>query len=208
MAFLSAFAVCGQITPDSREARFDRARAYYKAGRIAEATDELSVLHDQSPNDLQIAMLLAECSMQIGRYELAIRALNGLASSGNPSVLYPLALAFIRNRQIAEGRDVIDRLLEKNDTPEVRLAVTSLEIDIGDYDAALANVTRALERDPHLQEAHYWRARALFEAGEAMSAEAEARRELALAPNNRDAAELLDRILHARQPAVSPTTKP
>jgi tetratricopeptide (TPR) repeat protein len=184
----------------TREETLNRARAYYKAGRIAEATDVLTTLHEQDPSDARISMLLAECAIRIEHYKPAIQALNSLASSGDPSVLYPLAFALIHDHQIAECRDVINRLLEKSDTPEVRLAVATLEIDARDYDAALANVTRALERNPRLPEAHYWRARVLFESGETTGAEADARSELAISPGNREAQLLLDRILRATKP--------
>jgi|ERR1035441_1301406 predicted Zn-dependent protease len=180
------------------QACLSQAITWYKSGRLADAAEALSHLHEQDANDIRVSTLLAEILIRIGRSHAAIEVLRGIVKPDDPDVLYLLALALIRDRQMVAGRDAIARLLEKEDSAEVRVMVASMEIDAGDYDAALANLAHAMERNPRLPEAHYWRARALFESGDATGAEQSAREELAISSDSFETNLLLGRILRAR----------
>jgi predicted Zn-dependent protease len=192
-----ALSIPAALPGQTLETRLRAAQSLYESGRTAEAADALSHLEADYPSNRRIAMLSAECSIELGRYSAAVQSLSAIAEP-DAEALYLLALALIRGRQTAGGLDAIARLLEAEDSPEVRLMAASLEVDARDYDAALVNVARVIDRKPDLPEAHYWRARALFESGEIAGAEQAARREVTIAPDSFDANLLLGRILRAR----------
>jgi predicted Zn-dependent protease len=186
-----------QAVPSERavDPAVEQAIALYKQGRIPDAATALGALHERIPGDAHIAALLAECWIRLGRYGDAVSALKEISETGNSTALYLRALALTRDKRIEAGRETIDRLLKNEDTPEVRLMVAEIETDGGDFDAAIANVARVIRENPHLPEAHYWRARDLFAAGEALGAEQAVREELVTSPNSFEANLLMGRIL-------------
>ena len=58
-------------TPEASQVRFNLALAYYKAGQIPGATQEFARLLDSRPDNMKVALLLADCHLRMGHLRKA-----------------------------------------------------------------------------------------------------------------------------------------
>jgi len=177
--------------------RLNLALAYYKANKLSLAVEELKKVREGMPNDLRVVMLLADCDLLLGENQKVIALLDPLeASHGDDlAITYLLGTALVRDRQVARGQVIIEKILKNGDSAEARLLLGTTKLLMNDAPGALVDLQKAVELDPALPSAHAYYGRALRVAGNPDEAEKAFRAELAINPNDFDANLFLGAIL-------------
>jgi len=164
--------------------RMNLALAYYKSDSLAEAIGELSSLHEGAPGNEQILVLLSDCYFRVGQNKKVVELLQPVAASGadNRAILYLLGTALLRDNQIAEGKALIDRLLQGGESAETQLLIGTTQLMSGQYAEAVKTLARAVTLKPDLPEVFASYGMALMKAGDPEAAEKAFRQELARDP--------------------------
>jgi tetratricopeptide (TPR) repeat protein len=179
---------------------FNLALAYYKSFQIPEAAAEFDGLHRAQPEDLNIALLLADCRLRTGEFKKAIDVLLPLepAHPGQSALDYVLGMALIRDGRVAEGQQRVDRILGRGESAEGHLVMGVALFTAGNLAAAIKEFARSESFNPDLLSLHSYYGQALLFTGDADGAMRAFRKELALNPNDFDANLQLASILSHR----------
>lgn len=160
------------------------ARVYLAAGqttKAGQALDHFSPTPETTNRELEMATVVLLADHELVRARETAKA----AYSRDPSLQTLLLLA---NALQLEGRykDVIALLEEKrtlfSQSAAFLVTIAESEFDEKIFDAALADLTRAVEIEPKLYQAHYLRGNALMNSNDVDSAIAEYRKAIDLAP--------------------------
>jgi tetratricopeptide (TPR) repeat protein len=180
--------------------RFNLALAFYKSFQISEAAAVLETLRAAQPDDLNLALLLADCRLQLGEFPSAVAILAPLepAHQDEQALNYVLGMALIRSGKVSEGQIRVDRILRRGDSAEGHFLLGSALFEAGNYPAALSELTEAAARNGELASLQSYLGRAFLFTGDADSAEEAFRKELAVNPNDYDSNFQLASILARR----------
>jgi tetratricopeptide (TPR) repeat protein len=180
--------------------RFNLALAYYKSFQIPAAADELETLHAAQPADLNLALLLADCRLRMGEFQKAVDAAAPLegAHAEDLALNYVLGMALIRLGRVADGQIRVDRILRQGDSAEGHFLLGSALFGAGNYPAAVKELNQAAALNPGVPSLQSYLGQALLFTGDADSAAAAFRKELAANPNDYDANFQLASILARR----------
>ena len=173
------------LTGDVRIRR-NLAIASYKSGMLSDAVRELSVLRESAPGDEQILTLLSDCYFRLGENRKVLELLRPAVSSApaNPAVLYLLGTALIRDNQIAEGQALIDQLLRKGESAEVRFLIGTTQLMGRQYAEVEQTLARAVSLNAGLPELFAYYGLALMKSGKGQAAVTAFRKELERDPGN------------------------
>jgi len=168
--------------------RLNLSLAYYKADKLDLAVENLKKVHEEMPDDLRPAMLLADCYLRQGRNKEVIALLDPLQAThgGDMGFTYLLGTALVRDGQVARGQVIIDKILKNGDSAEARLLLGTTELAVHEPQAAIADLQKAIALDPKLASAHSIYGRALMEAANPDEAQKAFREELVVDPNDFD----------------------
>jgi tetratricopeptide (TPR) repeat protein len=160
--------------------------AYYKMGRFTEAVEQWSTAHTLLPANRQITMLLADAEVHLGENAKVIALLGPAAQveAQDLGAAYLLGTALIADHQPAEAQGLVEHIMKNGDSAEARILLGTLELQRGDFMAAVADLQRATELDPKLPNVFSAYGSALLSRGESDRAEAAFRRELESNPND------------------------
>lgn len=174
--------------PEAAEIRFNLGVAYYKAGQIPNAARELAKLSSLQSNNMNVALLLADCHLRMGQNKQVIELLSPFEPTheGDRALSYLLGTALIRDHQIERGQKLIDRILRDGDSAEARLLLGTAKMGGHDIPGAIDDLARAIELNPKLPFAHANYGRALLQSGSPERAAEAFRRELEVNPNDFD----------------------
>jgi tetratricopeptide (TPR) repeat protein len=180
--------------------RFNLALAYYKSFQIPAAADELEPLHAAQPADLNLALLLADCRLRMGEFQKAVDVIAPLevAHAEDLAINYVLGMALIRLGRVADGQIRVDRILRRGDSAEGHFLLGSALFGAGNYPAAVKELNQAAALNPEVPSLQSYLGQALLFTGDADSAGAAFRKELAANPNDYDANFQLASILARR----------
>ena len=172
--------------PKDPRIRLNLALAYYKAGEFGDATRELQSLHTAQPDNHQVVLLLADCWWREGEDNKVIALLTPLdqQNQGDLAVAYMLGTALLRDKQIQRGQKIIDRILRNGDSAEARLLMGMAKLEALEYPAAIADLTKAVELNPHLPDLYSYLGQAQMASGDLTTARASFEKELAQNPND------------------------
>ena len=118
---------------------------------------------------------------------------------GDLAVAYLLGSALIRNHQIEEGQQRVDRILRNGDSAEARFLLGSQMFEAGDFPGAVKQLGRAIEVNANLPELESYYGQALLNTGDPDAAAEAFRKELTSNPNDYAANLYLGEILIARK---------
>jgi tetratricopeptide (TPR) repeat protein len=162
------------------------ALAFYKAGQIANAAAELNALHTSQPADPQVTLLLADCWLRQGLDIKVIELLTPIEKEqpNDLAVAYVLGTALLRNKQIERGQLMIDKILRNGDSAEARLMMGTAKLAAMDFNAAVADLQKAAELNPHLPDVYGYLGLAHKEAGDMQAARSDFEKEIQQNPND------------------------
>jgi tetratricopeptide (TPR) repeat protein len=180
--------------------RFNLALAYYKSFQIPAAADEFEPLHAAQPEDLNLAILLADCRLRMGEFQKAVDAVAPLeaAHAEDMALNYVLGMALIRLGRVADGQIRVDRILRRGDSAEGHFLLGSALFGAGNYPAAVKELNQAAALNPEVPSLQSYLGQALLFTGDADAAVKAFRKELAADPNDYDANFQLASILARR----------
>ena len=167
-AAIAEYMIALQQSPALVEARLNLALCYYKMGRIEDAAKELEKVRAEKPSNRQALLLLADSYMQLGRESDVIRVLEPEApkSPDDLAIAYLLGTALIRQKRVAEGQVLVDRILRNGDSAEAHLMLGTAKIGVQDYAGARDEFAKAIALNPNLPEVHVLYANALMFTGD------------------------------------------
>jgi tetratricopeptide (TPR) repeat protein len=161
------------------------ALAFYKAGQISDAAGELAALHAAQPSNPQVILVLADCWLRQGENAKVIALLAPLDKpDGDLAIAYMLGTALLRDKQIDRGQQIVDRILRNGDSAEARLLLGMAKLEALEYPAAIADLTKAVELNPHLPDLYWYLGQAQMASGDMTAARAAFEKELAQNPND------------------------
>ena len=180
--------------------RFNLAMAYYKSFQIPEAASELQALHAAQPQDLNLALLLADCRLRTGDFKQAIDLLTPFeATQPDQAALdYVLGMALIRDGRVKEGQLRVDRILGRGESAEGHFLLGAALFTAGDFPGAVKELSKAEALNANVPSLHSYYGQALLFTGDADGAAEAFRKELAANPNDFDANLQLASILSHR----------
>lgn len=180
--------------------RFNLALAYYKSLQIPQAVAELEPLYAAQPQDVNLALLLADCRLQTGEFQKAVELLLPLEASqaDNDALNYVLGMALLREGRVPEGQQRVDRILRRGDSAEGHFLLGSALFMARNYPGAVQELAKAVEANPNLPSLQSFYGQALLATGDPDGAASAFRRELKTNPNDYDANFQLASILAFR----------
>jgi tetratricopeptide (TPR) repeat protein len=175
-----------KLSPATPGVSLNLALAYYKMGRITEATETLVKVHKADPANYQATLLLADCYLRLGKDKDTIRVLKPVANShpDDLAVAYMLGTALIRDKQVEQGEVQIDRILRNGESAESHLLLGMARYEALEYPAAIADLSKAAEMNPHLPDVYSYLGQAQMDSGDMAAARASFEKELAQNPND------------------------
>ncbi len=184
------------------------ALAYYKSGRAAEAAPIFAKLHADSSADARIALLTADCYLQLGE---ATRARDVLlpfepAAATEKPIAYLLGLALLSTGEREHAEKVLDPLLRDTASAEGNFAAGMVLFNAQNYPEAVKAYARAAELNPALPRVYSYYGQALLTTGDADGAEAAFQKQLTVDANDFEANLRLSEILtrHAKYTESEP----
>lgn len=183
---ISEYEAANKLLPGDPRIALNTALAYEKSGRIAEAQQRFEALHQSTPENNQVTMVLADCRLRTGDNAGVIALLQPLATqnSDDPGIAYMLGMAFLREGRIGEGQTLLDRILRNGDTAEARFLLGTRMFASSDYPAAVKQLASAIALNPKLPGLQSLYGQALLNTGDPDAALAAFRNELANNPND------------------------
>ncbi len=183
---IKEYKIALKLSPATPGVSVNLALAYYKMGRIGEATETLVKVHKADPSNYQATLLLADCYLRMGQDKDTIRVLQPVANShpDDLAVAYMLGTALIRDKQVEQGEIQIDRILRNGDSAEAHLLLGMARLEALEYPAAIADLSKAVEMNPHLPDLYSYLGQAQMASGDMTSARASFEKELAQNPND------------------------
>jgi len=103
---------------------------------------------------------------------------------GDLAIAYMLGTALLRDKQIVRGQIIIDRILRNGDSAEARLLLGMAKLEALEYPAAIADLTKAADLNPHLPDLYSYLGQAQMASGDMPAARAAFEKELAQNPND------------------------
>ena len=130
--------------------------------------------------------MLADCWLRQGENAKVIGLLAPLdkQNQSDMAVAYLLGMALLRDKQVDRGQQIIDRILHNGDSAEAHLLLGMARLDALEYPAAIVDLTKAVELDPHLPDLYSYLGQAQMASGDMAAARAAFEKELAQNPND------------------------
>jgi tetratricopeptide (TPR) repeat protein len=165
---ISEYKIALHQSPSLAAARLNLALCYYKMGRFQDASAELETVHKENPENHQAVLLLADCYMRLGREQDVIRVLEPEEEKypDDLAIAYLLGTAYIREKRVAEGQALVDRILRNGDSAEAHLMLGTARMGVADYAGARDEFAKAEALNPNLPEVHVLYATALMFTGD------------------------------------------
>jgi tetratricopeptide (TPR) repeat protein len=132
--------------------------AAFRAGQHAEAARALKIAAPQEPGDKLILPMLAMSLFSSDQYAEATRVFEqiGDAAYADPRFTYAYSTSLARSNQPGKAAAVVDRMAQRQLSPDAMLLVGEAYREIGDQQQALATFQKALQANPSLLRAHYY----------------------------------------------------
>jgi tetratricopeptide (TPR) repeat protein len=137
-------------------------------GRIDDAATELEKVHSEKPDSHQAILLLGDCYMRLGRENDVIAILQPEQEKypDELAIVYLLGTALIREKRVAEGQALVDRILRNGDSAEAHLMLGSAKMEAQDFPGARDEFAKAVKLNAGLPDGHVLYAKALMMTGD------------------------------------------
>ena len=131
-------------------------------------------------------LLLADCWLRQGEDRKVIDLLTPVEKQDprDQAIAYLLGTALLRDKQIARGQQMIDRILRDGDSAEAHLLLGTAKLNAGEFEAAIADFEKAAKLNPKLPDVYSYLGRAHIETGDTAAARLSFQKELEQNPND------------------------
>jgi tetratricopeptide (TPR) repeat protein len=175
--------------------------AYYKKGDLAKAREQFATLHQSTPGNVQVAILLADTEIKLGDAESATGMLEPLekANSGNPDFDYVLGLALIKSGHRRDGIPHMEKSAELANSGDAYMLAGVTLMDLNEFEQARHDLETALRLSPNLRGLHTLVGMARDKTGDQKEAEPAFRQAIKENPDDFDANLYLGALLYKRR---------
>lgn len=175
-----------ELDPDNVAFHFNLGLAHYKAARVPDAAATFAEVIGRDRQHLNARLLLADCYLQMGRYQdvVDLLALFEEEFADNLAYAYVLGTAFIETERPEHGQRLIERIFAGGESAEGHLLMATALIASGDNPKALEELQRAAALKPSLPLVHSLMGRALLRTGDQAGAAGAFLKELQNNPND------------------------
>jgi tetratricopeptide (TPR) repeat protein len=182
---------------DKNGVRLNLGLAYYKQGDFAAARREFEQLRQQRPDDPQLAILLGDSEVKLGRAAEASVMLAPLepANHANTDFEYVLGTALIASGKRRDGIERLEKVADATQAADAYFLAGSTQMDLNEFAAARRDFDQALQLDPRLPRIYTLAGMARDKLGNADDAAEMFRKALAVDPDDFDANLYLGAIL-------------
>lgn len=124
--------------------------AYFKSGRFEEAAKALREALARNRDQIQAALLLAECEFRAGRHQAVVDLLSPFeATAGDdPALISLLGTSLLQLGDTLRGQMLVDRVFRKGPSVEAHLLLGTAHTLAGDWPNAALEFEKALRIDP------------------------------------------------------------
>jgi len=187
--------------PDKGAVHMNLGLAYYKKGDLANASREFEEVRKERPADPQLAILLGDSQVRLGKGSEAVAMLTPLeaANGGNLDFEYVMGTALIQSGSRREGAARLEKVAETTQSADAYLLAGSTLLDLNDVQHARADLEAALRLNPKLPRVYSLVGMARDKNGDHDGAEAAFREALKADPDDFDANLYLGAILYKRR---------
>jgi tetratricopeptide (TPR) repeat protein len=194
---IEAYRAALAVAPSNGAVRLNLGIALYKSAQYTDAATELAAVRAAAPDNVQARYLEADCRLRLGDPAAVIALLAPIEPqrTDDLALAYMLGLAYLQNKQQAEGQRLVDRILRNGESAEARLMMGVAKRSAQDLAGGLEDLARAVALNPELPGVHSLYGQALLETGNRDKARAEFEQALARDPLDFDANLLLGVML-------------
>jgi len=187
--------------PDKDAVEMDIGLAYYKKGDLENASREFKTVRAARPQDPQLAILLGDSEVRLGRGPEAAAMLTPLepANSSNPDFEYVMGTALVASGSRRDGVRRLENVAESTQSADAYLLAGSTLLDMNELDHARKDLEAAQRLNPQLPRIDALVGMARDKTGDQAGAEPAFRAALKIDPNDFDANLYLGAILYKRR---------
>jgi tetratricopeptide (TPR) repeat protein len=178
------------------------ALAFYKKGDFEHAREQLEILHDEQPNNLQVVILLGDSDLRTGKSDAALNLLEPLENdySQNMDFEYVLASALIDTKgRRREGVTRMEKVAKAGSAADAYMIAGATLLGLNEYEQARQDLEQALRLKPTLPGLYTLVGTARDKNGDAKAAEPAFREALKNNPDDFEANLYLGAILYKRR---------
>ena len=186
--------------PANAALKLNLALSLYKMGRFEPAAAQFEELQSADPKNQQVTLLLADSWLRLGQHQKVINLLRPIGQSDptNLAVAYLLGTALIRDKQVDEGRQWVNRILSNGESAEAHFLLGTQMSAAGAFPNAVAEFAKAIAISPSLAGLQSAYGQALLNTGDPDAASQAFHNELAANPTDFEANLYLGEILKQR----------
>jgi tetratricopeptide (TPR) repeat protein len=157
-----------EAQPAYGDARLDLALAYFRQGRLDQASAQASRVLKDEPQNARALQLEGNIEFARNNYAAAAEHLHtALGLQGDFDTAYSLALAYLSLHKLAETKLLFDELLnDMGSTPQLHVLLGRAYRETGYLDDAIREFKKAIELDSRYPRVHYYLALAYLAQGE------------------------------------------
>ncbi len=187
--------------PDKGAVHMNLGLAYYKKGDLGEASREFEEVRRQRPRDAQLAILLGDSDVRLGKGAAAVAMLTPLEAenAANWDFEYVMGTALIQSGDRRAGVARLEKVAEATQGADAYLVAGSTLLDMNDVEHAHVDLEAALRLNPKLPRIYTLAGMARDKTGDAAGAEPAFREALKIDPNDFEANLYLGAILYKRR---------
>jgi Flp pilus assembly protein TadD len=187
---------------DKNHVLLNLALAYRGKGDFENARQQLEILHDAQPNELQVVILLGDSDLRTGKSEAALSLLEPLEArySTNMDFEYVLGSALINTKgRRREGVARIEKAAQSGSGAGDYMLAGATLLQLNEYEQARRDLEEALRLKPALPGLYTLVGTARDKTGDVKNAEAAFREALKTNPDDFEANLYLGAILYKRR---------
>jgi tetratricopeptide (TPR) repeat protein len=147
---VSAYARALKTAPADPLLNLNIALAYMKQDDYVSAKPHLQRVLDAQPGHAQARELMATADLFTGKISEATATLEALRPGGNPSVLYLLSLAYLRQNRKEDAMEAISQLFSSVPAAQAHLLAGRAYYESTLFEEALSELTKGREIDRNL----------------------------------------------------------
>lgn len=155
----TVFEAAALYRPNSQEVLVDLAIAYFDSGKYEKAYEPLRKALALDQQSVSAHHMMGKTHFMLGEFTKAVTELE-IAQKLSPNdydIAYTLGLAYLKQRQIAQAKQVYDRMLTQlGDRPQLRIIFGRAYRETGFLQEAIEEFKKGVALDPHFPRAHYY----------------------------------------------------